>query len=501
MRRLPRLLPLVAIVAAACGPAMIGAGIGELARNGGDQTVVLLFVNDGGEPLQLRLDGLDFSGAPLSLVSDLIPADGIAELELPRALALRVRAAQTADDAATAPVTWDFRLEEPVSGTSYGMGVEAAVVSGLTASGSTADQVVFDRLVGGASNATFERVCAATLPGSPQRFAVHPGGGYAYSVRDTGGGAEITALRVDARTAAFDVIAAEFGATPTNPRTIAYDGAFADLDVFVEPLGRVLYVVQRQPAVHRSVLAIAPILDDGTLGEPQTAVRGLIGDLAVRADGRRLYLTEDLGDGGGYRLADFVLTAGGLIDFLAASAAMPCVVTEGGQLALHPSGSVLYVALRDPVSALAKVGAYFVGDNGGAFSMGNDCSGFESVDDLTVDPTGRELYLSGTALGGARRLLRYELDPVSGALGALTEQDLGAVSRLTATADPSRPADDPLRDVVFVAVGDRLVPHLRQPDGALAALSSGAALDYGSSANTHFVQGSRRGTVGAPRPR
>ncbi|MCA8963938.1 MAG: hypothetical protein KDC48_03585 [Planctomycetes bacterium] len=501
MKRLRNVLPLVAVLATACGPAAIGAGIGELSRNNGDQTVVLLFVNDGGEPLQLRLEGLDLSGAPLSLVPDPIPALGRAELQLPRALALRVRAAQLAADLATPPVTWDFRLEEPNSGASYGLGVQAAVVSGLTASGSAGDQVVFDRLVGGASNASFERVCAATLPGSPQRFALHPGGGYVYSVRDTAGGAEITALRVDARSAAFDVIGAEFGRTPTNPRTIAYDGAFADLDVFVEPLGRVLYVVQRQPAAKRSVLAIAPILADGTLGEPQTAVRGLIGDLAVRADGRRLYLTEDLGDGAGYRLADFALTAAGQIDFLAASAAMPCVVTEGGQLALHPTGRVLYLALRDPVSALAKVGAYFVGDNGGVLSLGDDCSGFESVDDLVVDPTGRELYLTGTALGGARRVLRYALDPVSGALGAFDEQDLGAVSRLTSTADPSRASGDPLHDVVFVAVGDRLVPHLRQAGGALAPLTGAPALDYGSPSNTHFVTGAQRGTVGAPRSR
>ena len=228
-------------------------------------------------------------------------------------------------------------------------------------------------------------------------------------------------------------------------------------------------------------------------------MRGLIGDLAIRADGRRLFVTEDA-DGTGYVLNEFTVAPTGELDLLAAQAQLPCTNTEPGQLALHPTGRSLYVAYRNPATNRVSVGAYFVAGNGGLFATNSDCTGFETLEDLVVDPSGGELRLTGDLVGGGRRVLRYALDPVTGELGALASQDLGSAGELLVTDDPSRASGDPLRQVVYVAIDGSLRPFLRQSDGALAPVAPGLALGFGSAANSFLSVGARRGCVVATSP-
>ncbi|MEZ5964394.1 MAG: hypothetical protein R3F56_11160 [Planctomycetota bacterium] len=486
-------IAILALAVAACGPGAIGVGINEL-RNGKGRTdtVVLVIVNDSDREVVVRFDGTGAAGASLPPAAKTVAPRSRAEIEVSRADAVRVRAAQTEASISGAPVTWDFRLDQPVAGSTVDLATEAVVCAGVRGTATAVDRITLDRIVGDDVSATFATVGGGELPFAPDRSALHPGGGYVYFARDVGPGAvDLYAYRLDACSGSLQPIDAEFGSTPQNPRRIDVGGAFADLDVFVEPLGRMLYVVERHPAETLTVLTLLPILADGSLGTPQATVRGLIGDLAVRPDGRRLYLSED--QGSGFALRDFGLDADGRIDFAAGEAAMPCVATQGGRFALHPNGRFLYAALNDPGSSLVKLGAYFVGDNGGVLQINRSCSAFESVDQVQVDASGGFLYATGTAIGGATRILRHDLDPVSGRLGSLGEQDLGTVSNLAATDDPARADGDPLRRVVHVAVGDRLVPHLRQPDGWLLPVPSGASLDYGSPSTAHFVRGIRRG--------
>ena len=502
-----------ALAAAACGPAVLGAGIDDL-RNGTprSETIVLVIVNDSDEPVTLAFDGLAVDGNPIASASDPIAPGATVNLTLTRAQALRVRAAQQALDFATAPVVWDFRVDQPGDETTLRLGVEGGVPSGVRATAQEGEQLAFDRLVGDQTAASFERTAGGGLDFSPDRFAVHPCGAYVYAIEDNGGGsAAISAFRFDATTGALQLIEPEFAHLPANPRGIDYAGDFAELEAFVEPLGRVLYVVQRQPAQTLSVVTVLPLLADGSLGEPESVLRGLIGDLAVRADGRRLYLSEDLGEGAGFVLRDYALDADGRIATASGAATQPCVSTVGGRFALHPSGRFLYAGLERPVTPqdpepAAQVGAFFVGDNGGILFVNRDCDGFSTLVDLQVDAAGEFLFATGL-LNGQRRVVRYRLDPTSGSLAQTPEeQDLGSVSRLATTDDPQRPNEDPLRRVVWLAVDgpvaadDTLVPHLRQPDGTLQPIATGSSLAFGSAASAFFVRGIRRGSAVVTRP-
>ncbi|MCR9244878.1 MAG: lactonase family protein [bacterium] len=489
--------PLVA--ATACGPMALGAGVGELASNETQETkVVMLFVNDGDSDVRLRLDGVDVDGRPLKLESDAVPAGGLANLELPRAVSLRVRAVEDSPPGSSPPVTWDFNVPEPTTGTTVNLGVEAGVASGSSATDNGSGEFAIDRLVGDDTAATFQRVAGGEFVSAPDRVALHPGGSYVYTARDLGDGTfEATAYRLDACSGAMELITAEFGSAAVNPRSTAFVGSFAELELFVEPLGRVLYVLQREPSLTLSLITLFPIRFDGSLGEPDGAVRGLVGDLEFRPDGGRVYLSEDLGDGNGFVIRDFALDAGGRIDFNASVASMPCADTERGLFALHPSGRILYTALT--TGGQSRIGAYFIGDNGGAFQVDTQCGDIATIIDLEVEASGAVLYVTGDTFTNERRVLRYELDPLSGAFGALADQDLGGVTLLTATDDPARAAQDPLRQIVWIAINDRLVPHTRLVDGSLQALTGSPSLAYDESASADLTNGVRRGCAAVTR--
>jgi 6-phosphogluconolactonase (cycloisomerase 2 family) len=482
-----------------CGPTGLVLGVADVARNDTRRIVVILFVNQTGATVQVQLTADAIDGQVVALPTMDVPADSLLSVAVPESRCVRVRGREQTTDPGRAPLTWDYDVAPAADANATVCTLERQTVllSELRATGAEPERIDLQRLVTVGNGAQFERVASSELAVQPDRVVLHPSGGYLYALRDLGNGfGEIHAFRLDAETGRAESIVAEFGTAPTNPRQFAYRGDFAGVDLFVEPSGRAAYLVDRLPTTFRSALSVYDILADGSLGAPTIGMRGLIGDLEFRQDGAFLALSESFGGSLGFMARVLQVDADGVPGALVAEARMPCLNTDGGAVALHPNGRFLYFAFRDDGTDRVKIGAYFLGATGEFFLIEDECSDFATLVDLTFDPDGAFLYITGRNNAGGLRVLRYPLDPITGQLGAISDdQDLGEVSTLTASSDPDAPAAALTRSVVHVAIDDTLVAHAPGPNGALQPLAGQPTLPYGSSASTRLVQGTQRGLV------
>lgn len=497
-----------------CGPAALGVGAASVAGDDDQQVVFLVLVNDGDELLQLALDGRSITGDAFDVDALRIAPGGTSRLELQTALqALRVRGAE--DPAAGAnrvPATWDLAVTDLGAGATVRLGLESALAASLPGSQPGENEsfamrrLTLDATTGGP---TFATVTAADLGVDAGLVALHPAGGYVYTVEDLGSGAvELRSFRVDALTGEVGLIGPEFGRAPVNPRVTTISGAFADLALVIEPRARFAYLMDRDPAANSTALTVFEIAADGSLTAPAFGQRGLVADLAFRADGAIAFLVENVGTAAtpAFELQSLTVREDGTFSVIRTET-MPCVVDVAPRLAVHPSNGLVYVAFRDDSSDFVKLGAYFLDPFGGVTLIDTRCSDVRTLEDLEFDPTGQFLYITGTAPDPANaalsieRALRYPIDTNTGSFGALAvEQDFGDVSNLARTSDPTRSRSDPLRDIVYVAIDDRLVPHVRLVTGELREVPGDASLPFGSPSSTRLLQGVVRGCATVQRP-
>lgn len=487
------ILSVVATALSGCGPMLLSKGVADLSKRGTSTVIVLVLVNDSGEAIHIDLLGSRRDGSVFTQPFGTLPPFSSAQVSVDELASVRVRAREEIASIARPSVTWDLDLRDPADGTTCALDVEDVVMSSVRASGTQPDRFDLQRLVDAPGGGLgFAQVGTTDLMITPDLVAIHPSGGYLYTLEDLGGGnGEVRAYRLNAANGEVEFIEPEFGRFARNPLTVRYDAPVANLRMQIEPRGRALYLIEVDAAADRSILQAFPVESDGSLGAVSTGVRGEIGDLEFRADGAVAYLTERAVNA--FFVKELLVDQFGLLGQTTSEAQTPCATNAPGQLAIHPSGRFLYCTVE--MAGTVRVGSYLTAPNSRFVLVEDECSDFDTIVDLTIESTGQFLYATGT-VGGAERVVRYRIDQLTGQLVQFDgSQDLGSVSTLTTTADPRAPPGSTRRDVVYVAIDDRLVPHSVAAGGALEPVPGTPALPFGSPSSTRLVQGTMRGTA------
>ncbi|MCA8958632.1 MAG: hypothetical protein KDC87_21325 [Planctomycetes bacterium] len=473
-----------AFLAAGCGPAGIVGGARELTTTQTTAQVVVVVVNDNQEPLVLSVNGQSFT------VDNLKIAPGSsAELRMPPGERLRVRGQDDTPD--RAPVGWDYTVEATGSRTTTRLGKETMVFSSLYAQGSTPERVDIQHYDG--ATQTFRQVSTTELGFAPTGVCLAPGGSRAYLLRDLGAGqVELRAYRLDAASGALSLIVPE-GDTAPNPQQLDYTSR---VECVADPRGRFFYVLDHNDSTSRTRVRSFAVERDGTLQLRSTFTRGLIRTLAFTADGRNAYAAETLGSGHVIR-ALRIRADDGAFDFQINEAATPCSAldTNPPRIFLAPSGRAAFVMVADSTPAV-RLGSYELLSDGSIFQNAQ-CLGFQTFYDLSFDPRGDVIYVTGKNSSGQEGVLRYSIDPVNGQLVLLGTQVVPAgLGWLTSQQEPDLSSSDPAKNIVLLARDDTLVPHTRGAGAVLEPVVTGSgtpSLPYGSTATVRALRGAVRG--------
>lgn len=499
---LAALATILVTLSSSCGPAVIVWGIAEIAKKDNETVFVLIFINNNGERIDLSVAGSLADGSPFTMDGVMVLPAGVTTLTVPPLTATRIRGCEMLAATTTrAPVTWDFDVATPTERTTATFGVESVVVGELSTT--TPEQVQIQRLDSDAAQTvfTFTPVNTTDLPVTPDRVELHPSGGYAYLLRDLGSNmAEIQAFRIDAENRALEFIAGEFGSAPENPTGFAYSVDLAATDFVIDPLSRCAYVLDKDQAGSRTTVHVFRIEADGSLRQSGSFIRGFISSLVFRQNGRFVYVYEDTdtaNNPGGEAFRAFEVDAdSGVFSLLTGETAVQCGATIAPKLAVHPSSRFAYVTEQQTGNVIVQ--SYAIGTFGSITGLQSLCAGeFVTLDDLSFDPAGLFLYVTGTIAGGAARVIRYPIDPTTGFLGARDDsQDLGDLSNITSGQNPNLPAADPFKNIIYVAIGDTLVPHSRDSTtGVLTPVPGAPSLGFGDFNSTRLVTEARSGTV------
>ena len=92
------------LTVASCGPALIGLGVEDVTESRQTTQVLLVFVNENGEPIVLDLRGGGFSLANLR-----VEPGATARVAVPAQVALSVRGQDIPDDSRP-PVAWNYTI-------------------------------------------------------------------------------------------------------------------------------------------------------------------------------------------------------------------------------------------------------------------------------------------------------------------------------------------------------------------------------------------------------
>lgn len=502
----------VVLLCAACGPGSIGVGIDSLNDDGsGDRVYVIVYVNEGDEPVSIEITGESArDGSVLEPEYIVVPPGGITRVRMDRARFYRVRACEMLEpDASRAPVEWDFSVDDPADTTNLSFDLESVIFASRTSARAGGEELELHRLDNDATEtAFFFTELSRTDLGFPvDRVALHPSGAYVYALTDEGNQrVTVTALRIDAATREIQTIQPELESRPDNPLGIGIAGSFADLEVAIDPLGRFLYVLDRDLERFHTAVRVLRVEADGSLSPTLSFVRDLITTLRFRANGDVAYIYEDNGardeDGnviGSAFRSFYIDESSGAFGFQTGEADVSCLNNESPVLAVHPSGDFAYVTIQDEIDGTdaVRVGSFFTGSDGSLIRVQALCDQFESIFDLSIDPAGAFLYVTGIEAGGAERVIRYPIDTESGMLGQRnSDQDLGMLSNITSGRNPALAPQSPFRDIVYLALGDTFVPHGREHDsGELVAIPGDPRLPFGSPASTRLISETLVGSV------
>ena len=496
--------PLV-ILPSSCGPAAIAWGITELADDDPNTVFVLIFINNNGERVELNLAGALQDGSPFAMDGVVLQPAGATTVTVPQLAAVRVRGCEMLAASATrAPVTWDYDIQSPGERATSTLGVESVVVGELR--NVSPEQVQIQRLDSDAAQTAFQftPLAQTDLPIVPDRVVLHPSGGYAYLLRDLGSNmAEIQAFRVDAETKVLEFIGNEFGTTPENPTGFAYTTSFADTELVIDPLGRFAYVLDNDQANSRCNVRLFRVDADGTLRQNGGFVRSFISSLVFRPDGRFVYLHEDT-DASGTSPGDGTLRAieidpeNGSFALETGQASVGCGQTLFPDLAIHPSARFAFIAEQEGATNVI-VHSYSLGAT--ITLLETKCAGeLQQIDDLSFDPAGLFLYITGKNTVNEERVIRFPIDQATGILGARDDTqglgNAGDLSNITSGADPNLAATNQFKNIIYVAIDDRLVPHSRNATtGELTVVPGAPELPFGDTTSTRLVTESRSGTV------
>jgi hypothetical protein len=168
-------------------------------------------------------------------------------------------------------------------------------------------------------------------------------------------------------------------------------------------------------------------------------------------------------------------------------------------LVVHPSGRFLYAATQT-AGPLVRLASYALFGDGSLFALGQ-CLTFQRIRNLAFDPVRDFLYVTGTDATGAEGLLRFRVDPGTGLLAAAGTQALpGALSRISAGTNPVLPAGHPRKHVIYLSVGDSIVPYTSDAAGVLSPVTDGQSntptLPFGGEASARLATAYLRGNAG-----
>jgi 6-phosphogluconolactonase (cycloisomerase 2 family) len=281
-----------------------------------------------------------------------------------------------------------------------------------------------------------------------------------------------------------------------NPQSFA----FVDrVECIAGPRGRFLYLIDHNDATSRARVRSFVVGSDGIPVLASTFTRGRISDLQITPNGRNAYLAETLGTGYVVR-AMRIDPQTGAFDFQINETATPCSTLDPNppRIFLHPDGRAAFVAVADSTPAV-RLGSYQILSDGSLFGN-SQCLGFETLADLSFDPRGDVIYITGRDGSGQDGVLRYAIEPVTAELTLLGTQTVAAtLSNIASQSEPGMSTSDPDKYTVFLARDDLLIPHVRGVGAVLVPVmtSQGAtpSLPYGSSGSVRTVQTTVRGTA------
>ncbi len=489
------------LAATACGPIAIGLGLGSIAENNETIITQLVLLNSNGLPISVNVQGVQPDGNAIFVNNITIDAGGIAEVGLPQAASLRVVGCEDLPVTAArrAPVMWDFAIGAPGTQSTATFAVESLVCGDLRSTATEPERVQFHRLDSNAQQTEFKftQLASTKLDVDPSSTTLHPSGSYFYAITDLGGGmGEIRAYRRDSGTDALELIVPEYNSTPTNPVLFTYGTDISAVELVAEPLGRFAYLVDGNSTASRTNIEVYAIEGDGTLKPGVSMIRGLMSSLVFRPNGEFAYVYEDFGTSGEF--VSFMIddTNGAFV--LVNQTTQSCLNTASPVLAVHPSASFAYTAVQATSPTEVKIGTFFLSAIGQIELLDQKCSEFERIFDLTIDPAGQFLYVTGertSTQGGGDAVIRYPIDVATGALGPIDlSQTISDLSNVTSGSDPSLAASNAFKNIVYVATGDTLIPNSRDAmTGVLTPTPGGAMLPFGSPSSTRLVTEARSG--------